>query len=98
MDSEVQTPAIRRRDFLNLLELCADAQERCQTRCLKLIQNGQHEQAAYEAQLRDKYAYLKNRVFEAMKEEVPTQSIEQILKQLASLPVGPSVRDKSINL
>jgi hypothetical protein len=94
----VRIPAITDHELLNLLELCVEAQERCEKRCLQLVHSGQHDKAAYEAQLRDKYAYLKNRVFEAMKEETPTQSIEQIVRHLASLPVGPSVRDRSIGL
>jgi hypothetical protein len=94
----VRIPAITDHELLHLLELCVEAQERCEKRCLRLVQSGQHDRAAYEAQLRDKYAYLKNRVFEAMKEETPTQSIKQIVSHLASLPVGPSVRDTSINV
>ena len=92
----MRRPAITDHELLHLLELCVDAQERCEKRCLQLLQSGQHKQAAYEAQLRDKYAYLKNRVFEAMKDETQTPSIEQIVKQLASIPVGMSGQVKSI--
>jgi hypothetical protein len=53
-------------DLLHLFEMCLDAEERCHT----LREQGAHERAAYAAQMRDKYAYLKARIFQAMREMI----------------------------
>ena len=75
-------------ELVHLFEMCIDAVERCEKRCHELRANGDHERAAYEAQLRDKYAYLKARIFEAMQNEAPASTLEQILKHLSSIRHG----------
>jgi hypothetical protein len=72
-------------ELLQLFEMCIDAEARCKQRCLDLRAKGDHEKAAYEAQLRDKYALLKNRIFEAMRDEVPPSSFAEILQRLARI-------------
>jgi hypothetical protein len=73
--------AVTENQLLHLFDMCIDAEERCEQRCHELRARGEHERAAYEAQLRDKYAFLKHRIFEAMKDPEPS-SLDRILQML----------------
>jgi hypothetical protein len=79
-------------DFLHLFDMCIDAEERCERRCRDLREHGDHEGAAYEAQLRDKYSYLKNRIFQAMKDDSAnsSNSLQEIVDQLSKIGTNPS--------
>lgn len=84
----VRKLSVSENELVHLFEMCIDAEERCEMRCHELRANGDHERAAYEAQLRDKYAYLKARIFEAMRSEAPASTLEQILQHLSSIGHG----------
>jgi hypothetical protein len=72
-------------DLLHLFEMCLDAEERCEERCHTLREQGAHESAAYAAQMRDKYAYLKARIFRAMKDDSARSTLPDIVDQLSRI-------------
>ena len=86
--------AVSENELLHLFEMCLDAEERCEQRCHELRVKGKQEEAAYQTQLRDKYAYLKGRLFEAMKNPEPS-SLEQILHTLRGVGDGMPVAQSS---
>jgi hypothetical protein len=70
---------------LQLLDLCLDAEHRCEVRIFQAQNLGQTETAAYEAQLLDRYRLLKAQIFETMGKTPPVRSFEEIKKTLADL-------------
>lgn len=89
--------SISENELVHLFEMCLDAEERCEKRCHELRANGHHERAAYEAQLRDKYAYLKARIFEAMKSEAPASTLQEILRHLSSITRWPATSENDLS-
>ena len=87
--------AVSENELLHLFDMCLDAEERCEERYHVLREKGEHEEAAHHLKLRDKYSYLKARLFEAMKSPEPS-SLDQILQMLrgagGGLPVMESGR------
>jgi hypothetical protein len=77
--------AVSDNELIHLFDMCIDAEQRCEQRCFDLRAKGEYEKAAYEAQLRDKYAFLKNRIFEAMRDEAPKSSLAEIVQHLARI-------------
>jgi hypothetical protein len=76
--------AVSDNDYLHLFDMCIDAEERCERRCHALRERGDKEGAAYEMQLRDKYSYLKRRIFQAMRDD-SSSSLHEILDQLSKI-------------
>lgn len=79
--------AVSDNELMHLFEMCLDAEERCEQRIYEFYEKGDHEQAACQAQLRDKYSHLKCRLFAAMKNPEPS-SLDQILQMLRGVGDG----------
>jgi hypothetical protein len=77
--------------FLSLFELCLEAEERCLRQTTEALLNGQGDRAAFNAQMRDKYSLLKNRLFDAMSNpESNGLSLTQIQEQIKALGMPPT--------
>lgn len=84
--------AVSENELMHLFEMCLDAEERCEQRRHAFSEKGDHEEAAYQAQLRDKYSRLKGRLFTAMKNPEPS-SLDQILQMLRGVGDGLPARE-----
>lgn len=71
--------------LMHLFDMCVDAESRCEQRAREARERGEHERAAREAGLCEKYRYLKQRLFEAMKDGKNTSTLDQIARTLKSL-------------
>ena len=77
--------AVSDNELIHLFEMCMDAEERCERRYYELLERGNHDDAAYEAQTREKYVHLKHRIFQAMKDGGDPSALEQITQFLRSI-------------
>jgi hypothetical protein len=68
-----------------MFERCVEAEARCTDRYNRAKLDGDHDTAAYEAQLRDRYRLLKHRVFEGMGIEGRPTEFDDLVKQLRDL-------------
>lgn len=76
--------------LLLMLELCLDAEHRCDERLRTALGKSEFHRADDELQLKEKYSELKHRLFEAMKQEgTTTQDLHEMLQAL------PSQRDQT---
>lgn len=71
--------------FLQMFERCVDAEARCTDRYNRAKLDGDHDTAAYEAQLRDRYRLLKHRLFEGMGIEGRPTEFDELVKQIRDL-------------
>jgi hypothetical protein len=86
--------AVSDNELLQLFEMCLEAEDRCEQRCHELREKGNDAEAAYQSRLRDRYAYLKVRLFAAMKNPEPS-TLEQILEMLRGVGDGMPVTESS---
>lgn len=70
----MRRPAITDNQLLLILEMCFDAEERCDERIEKARDAGDYRAAADAVQLREQYEDLKQRVFSEMKSDGTTTS------------------------
>lgn len=71
--------------LLLMLELCLDAEHRCDERLRAALGKSDFHRADDELQLKEKYTEMKYRLFEAMKSHgTTTQDLHQILQSLPS--------------
>jgi len=81
----VPNPNVTDSQFLQMFERCVEAEARCTDRYHRAKLDGDHDAAAYEAQLRDRYRLLKHRLFEGMGVEGRPSPFDEILKQIQDL-------------
>ena len=75
------------------MDMCLDAEERCERRYRAAIAQGDQVEAAAIADMRATYRDLKVRLFMAMKDPTDTDDVREVLQQvrraLAALPGTP---------
>ena len=69
--------------LLLMLELCSDAERRCDERLKVALGRSDFHRADSELQLKDKYSELKRRLFESMRDQgATTDDLHQLLQKL----------------
>jgi hypothetical protein len=82
-------------ELLVLMEMCVDAEERCERRARAATELGNKEAAANAEKQRETYRDLKFRLFRAMKEPTSTDDVletaRQVRRELDRLGAPPQV-------
>ena len=65
-----------------LMEMCLDAEERCERRRRSASDRGDEKEAAAAADMGLTYRDLKVRLFQAMKNPTDTDDVQQVLQQV----------------
>lgn len=80
-------------ELLVLMEMCLDAEERCERRARMATETGNTAEAVSAAKQRETYRDLKIRLFRAMKEPTSTgdvlETARQVRKELERLVTSP---------
>lgn len=86
-------------ELLVLMEMCLDAEDRCERRARMAAETGNAAEAVSAAQQRDTYRDLKIRLFRAMKEPTSTgdvletaRRVRQELERLVTPPDPPGAK------
>ena len=69
-------------ELLVLMEMCLDAEERCERRARRAMELGNPEEAARAERQRETYRDLKVRLFRAMKEPTGTDDVLETARQV----------------
>ena len=81
---------ITRPQLLLILEMCVDAQERCDQRIHDARSKGDFQTAAYQVQLKEQYEELKHRIAielrGSQRSEFNEQSLDQLIARLGPTP------------
>ena len=76
-------PKLTSDQVLMMLELCLDAEERCDERIAAAREQNDYTTAAYEVQLKEQYENMKGRLMEEMRVAgATTQDLHSMLQQI----------------
>lgn len=104
MERGVRSPKLTEHQVLMMLELCLEAEGRCDERIATAREKGEYTTAAYEVQLKEQYENMKARLLDEMKYQgATTQDLHDTLRQIgrsvekftrpADVADSPSKRD-----
>jgi hypothetical protein len=79
----VRNPKLTEHQVLMMLELCLEAEERCDERIAAARAKGDYTTAAYEIQLREQYENMKTRLLDEMRYQgATTQDLHAMLQRI----------------
>ena len=65
-----------------LMDMCLDAEERCERRRLSASERGDEREASAALRMSDTYRDLRFRLFKAMKNPTDTDDVQEVLQQV----------------
>ena len=65
-----------------LMDMCLDAEERCERRRKSASERGDEKEASDAARMSDTYRDLRFRLFKAMKDPTDTGDVQEVLQQV----------------
>lgn len=81
----MRSPKLTEQQVLMMLELCLEAEERCDERIITARDKGDFSTAAYEVQLKEQYENMKARLLEDMEfQGATTQDLHDMLQKIGS--------------
>lgn len=81
----MRSPKLTEHQVLMMLELCLDAEGRCDERIAAARDRGEFSTAAYEVQLKEQYENMKARLLEEMRYDgATTQDLHAMLQRVGS--------------
>ena len=69
-------------ELLVMMEMCLDAEERCERREKAASERGDMKEATAAGEMRETYRDLKVRLFKAMKDPTDTDDLREVLQQV----------------